>query len=78
MIALPDVMHYYALKAEYNKLSSFIRSLEYHYRFEGYTNISHVLKEMEKMEKRITKIIMQMDAFEQSLQEERKSKIESE
>ena len=66
MIAIPDIMQYYTLKAEYNKLSSFIRSLEYHYRFEGYTNITHVLKEMEKMDKRIQKMIIQIDAFEQN------------
>lgn len=66
MIAIPDIMQYFTLKAEYNKLSSFIRSLEYHYRFEGYTNITHVLKEMEKMDKRIQKMIIQIDAFEQN------------
>ena len=66
MIAPTNIFELQKLKQQYNKLSSFIRSLDVHFRFTPNTTHNDILVEIINMQKRIDKIIIEMDAFEQS------------
>lgn len=54
------------LKSEYLKLSSFIRSLYNHIELEYLNDYAICKKEMQVMSKRLDKIILEIDAFEQT------------
>lgn len=66
MIALPDVIKYNALKGQYLKLSSFIRSIYRHTEMEDLEERSICKKEMDLLSRRLDKITTEMDAFEQN------------
>jgi|TARA_R100000084_G_scaffold103967_1_gene60217 diaminopimelate decarboxylase len=66
MIAPTNLFELQKLKKEYNKLSSFIRSLDVHFAFNANMNLAKLLTELALMQKRIDQIIIEMDAFEQN------------
>ena len=66
MIAPTNLFEYQKLKKEYNKLSSFIRSLDVHFAFNSNIDLARLLTELMLMQKRIDIKITEMDAFEQN------------
>jgi hypothetical protein len=66
MIAPTNLFEFQKLKKEYNKLSSFIRSLDVHFAFNSNIDIAMLLTELMLMQKRIDMMITEMDAFEQN------------
>tara|TARA_R110002012_G_scaffold294161_1_gene490136 strand:+ start:1776 stop:2054 length:279 start_codon:yes stop_codon:yes gene_type:complete len=66
MIALPHIVEYQKLKDWYLKLSSFIRTLDNHINFDKSSDFGQVLDEIKVLETRLSNIITEMDAFEQS------------
>lgn len=66
MIAPTNLFEFQKLKKEYNKLSSFIRSLDVHFAFNSNIDIAMLLTELMLMQKRIDLMIIEMDAFEQN------------
>tara|TARA_B100001939_G_C16576712_1_gene460932 strand:- start:242 stop:457 length:216 start_codon:yes stop_codon:yes gene_type:complete len=66
MIAPTNLFELQKLKKEYNKLSSFIRSLDVHFAFDSDIDLARLLTELLLMQKRINQMITEMDAFEQN------------
>tara|TARA_R100000655_G_scaffold102378_1_gene148167 strand:- start:385 stop:600 length:216 start_codon:yes stop_codon:yes gene_type:complete len=66
MIALPHLIELQKLKIEYNKLSSFIRSLHIHTDAPDLGDLEVLRSEMNAISKRLSKVIIEMDAFEQN------------
>lgn len=66
MIAPTNLFEFQKLKKEYNKLSSFIRSLDVHFAFNSNIDLAMLLTELMLMQKRIDMMITEMDAFEQN------------
>ena len=66
MIASTNVFELQKLRKEYNKLSSFIRSLDVHFAFHSDIDLARLLTELLLMQKRIDAMITEMDAFEQN------------
>tara|TARA_R110002020_G_scaffold357467_3_gene569841 strand:- start:7790 stop:8005 length:216 start_codon:yes stop_codon:yes gene_type:complete len=66
MIALPQVIEYMELKEQYLKLSSFIRSLHIHTDAPDLGDLEILRSEMNAISERLSKVITEMDAFEQN------------
>lgn len=66
MIAPINIFEIQKIKQEYNKLSSFIRSLDNHLRFDKNSDLGQVLNELDIMKARVDVTIIEMDAFEQN------------
>ena len=66
MIAPTNLFELQKLRKEYNKLSSFIRSLNVHFAFNSNIDLAMLLTELLLMQKRIDAMITEMDAFEQN------------
>ena len=66
MIASPSIIEYQKIKDWYLKLGSFIRSLDNHINFNRSSDVGQILSEIKVLENRLSNIITEMDAFEQS------------
>ena len=66
MIAPTNLFEYQKLKEQYLKLSSFIRSLHIHTDAPDLGDLDVLRSEMNAISKRLDRVIIEMDAFEQN------------
>lgn len=66
MIAPINVFELQKIKEHCSNLSSFIRSLDNHLRFDKNSDLGQVLNELDIMGARIDVTILEIDAFEQN------------